>query len=161
MDRIVKEAGVAKGTFFAHFTDKDALMDILIGERIELFLDEMDKQTVPENVDQLIAAVLPLYKFITHERYVFDVVLRHSGAAGIEEIGPIARTFGRHNEIVAGWLSAPCYRKDVSAGLLAEGVQAFSVQAMALMFCALHNSNSIEEMLRPYLEAWLLPSGGD
>ena len=34
IEEVVAGAGVAKGTFFAHFKDKDELMDLLIGERI-------------------------------------------------------------------------------------------------------------------------------
>jgi AcrR family transcriptional regulator len=42
VEEVVQRAGVAKGTFFAHFADKDALMDLLIGERIDQFLDELE-----------------------------------------------------------------------------------------------------------------------
>ena len=42
IEEVVKRAGVAKGTFFAHFHDKDALMDILIGAEIDSYLDRIE-----------------------------------------------------------------------------------------------------------------------
>ena len=157
VEEVVLRAGTAKGTFFAHFKDKDALMDLIIGARIDAFLDEQAARAAPKSVQKLTEALIPLCDFMTCERYVFDVILRHSGAAAVEEIGPIASTFGRQIEILEGWLSKSRFRQDISAELQAEGVHAFMLQAMATKFCALHNANSIEDRLKPYLKAWLTP----
>ncbi len=159
VEEVVLKAGVAKGTFFAHFRDKEALMDLLIGERIDACLDEIEELPAPQSVTSMVAALSPLMGFMTCERYVFDVVLRHSGAALRTEIGPIAMTFGRHEQVVARWLEGAPFRKDVSVQLLAEGVQAFFLQVMALKFCALHQDVTLEDRLAGYLEAWLLPKG--
>ncbi|MEM8754235.1 MAG: TetR/AcrR family transcriptional regulator [Pseudomonadota bacterium] len=158
VDEVARAAGVAKGTFFAHFRDKDALMDLLIGAGVDARLDEMEAAS-PRSVDEMVEALRPLIAFMTSERYVFDVILRHSGAAAREEIGPIAATFGRFDRIVARWLTESAVREDVPADLLAEGVQAFAVQAMALKFCALHEEESAEDRLGRYLAAWLSPAG--
>lgn len=158
VEEVVQRAGVAKGTFFSHFADKDALMDLLIGERIDAYLDDLEKCRAPTDVEELVAALLPLLNFMTCERYVFDVILRYSGAAAVEDIGHIAMTFDRHNRVVSAWLADGPFRRDVSAELLTEGIQAFSVQAMALKFCAIHNSESLEDRLLPYFKAWLTPS---
>ncbi|MEO0361173.1 MAG: TetR/AcrR family transcriptional regulator [Pseudomonadota bacterium] len=158
VDEVARAAGVAKGTFFAHFRDKDALMDLLIGAGVDARLDAMEAAS-PRSVDEMVEALRPLIAFMTSERYVFDVILRHSGAAAREEIGPIATTFGRFDRIVARWLTESAAREDVPADLLAEGVQAFAVQAMALKFCALHEEESAEDRLGRYLAAWLSPAG--
>ena len=158
VEQVVLKAGTAKGTFFAHFKDKDALMDQIIGERIDTFLDELASRPVPKSVPKLTEALVPVCEFMTCERYVFDVILRHSGAAAVEEIGPIAATFGRQIQILESWLAAARFRQDISADLQAEGVHAFMLQAMATKFCALHNANSIKDRLRPYLKAWLTPA---
>lgn len=158
VEQVVLKAGTAKGTFFAHFRDKDALMELIIGERIDAYLDELDRCTAPKSVQKLTEALIPVCEFMTCERYVFDVILRHSGAAAVEEIGPIAATFGRQIEILEGWLAGARFRQDISAELQAEGVHAFMLQAMATKFCALHNANSIKDRLRPYLKAWLTPA---
>ncbi len=157
VEDVVLRAGTAKGTFFAHFKDKDALMDQIIGARIDCYLDDLEQSPPPATVEELAAALMPLCEFMTCERYVFDVILRHSGAAAIEDVGPIAATFGRQVDVMARWLSASPFRPDISIELQAEGIQAFMLQAMATNFCALHNAQSIQDRLLPYLEAWLLP----
>ena len=157
VEEVVLRAGTAKGTFFAHFKDKDALMDRIIGEQLHAHLDEQEAASVPATVDELIEALIPICAFMTSERYVFDVILRHSGAAGLDEIGTIAETFGRQVEVLQRWMSQTPFRKDISAELQAEGIHAFMIQAMATNFCALHNSRSFRDRLAPYLKAWLAP----
>ena len=157
VEEVVLRAGTAKGTFFAHFKDKDALMDLIIGKRIDVYLDELETQPAPTSVEDMAKALIPLCDYMTCERYAFDVILRYSGAAAIEEIGSIAMTFGRMIEVLAVWLSKVPYRKDISIELQAEGIHAFMLQAMATKFCALHNAQSTEDRLLPYLKAWLTP----
>jgi AcrR family transcriptional regulator len=158
VEEVVKNAGVAKGTFFAHFKDKDALMELIIGAQIDEFLDTAEQLGPAENVDELVFRMRPLMDFMTQERYIFDVIVRHSGAAVKEEIGPIAQTFERTIELVAGWIATGNFRKDVSEVLLAEGVQAFAVQAMALHFCAINNQEEMHLRFKNYLQAWLTTS---
>ncbi|MEP2947562.1 MAG: TetR/AcrR family transcriptional regulator [Lentilitoribacter sp.] len=158
VEEVVKNAGVAKGTFFAHFKDKDALMELIIGAQINEYLDAAEAMTAPDDVDELITRMRPLMNFMTGERYIFDVIVRHSGAAVKEEIGPIAQTFDRTIEIVSAWIAQGQFRKDVSEVLLAEGVQAFAVQAMALHFCAINNQEEMHLRFKTYLQAWLTPT---
>ncbi|MGR3647865.1 MAG: TetR/AcrR family transcriptional regulator [Shimia sp.] len=158
VEEVVLRAGVAKGTFFAHFKDKDALMDQLIGAEIDRHLDLIEAQDVPKTINEMAAAFMPLVTFMSCERYVFDVILRHSGAAANAEVGPIAMTFGRQAEVTAAWLADMPFRKDISPDLQAEGVQAFVVQAISLVFCALHNAVDPKERLATYLRAWLAPN---
>lgn len=158
VEEVVQKAGVAKGTFFAHFRDKDALMALIIGAEIDRHLDEIETLSPPMALSDLIAHLGPLMHFMTCERYVFDVIIRHSGAVANEEIGAIARTFTRHVAVVAAWISEGPFRKDVPAVLLADGVQAFMTQAMALHFCAIHNGEPMQDRLATYLGAWLMPT---
>lgn len=155
VEEVVQRAGVAKGTFFAHFKDKDALMDLLIGSRIDEILDHAETQLAPQTVGQLVDRLMPMLTFMTSERYVFDVCLRLSGALAAEEIGAIATTFHRQHNMIVDWMSGGAFRADVSPELLADGVQAFATQSMALNFCALHNNQTVEERFKPYLKAWL------
>jgi len=156
-EEVVQRAGVAKGTFFSHFKDKDALMDLLIGAGIDQHLDDMAQASAPDTIKELVALHRPLLKFMTQERYVFDVILRLSGAAAVEEIGAIATTFGRYIDLAVGWFEMGRFRSDVPADLLAEGMQAFLTQAMALNFCALHDDQKMEARLEVYFQAWLCP----
>ena len=157
VEEVVLLAGTAKGTFFAHFKDKDALMDLIIGGRIDQHLDKLAALAVPNTVEEMVDALMPLSDFMTSERYVFDLILRYSGAAAVEEIGDIAMTFARQIEIFERWLANAQFRQDIFPSLQAEGVQAFMVQAMATNFCALHNTQSMQARLMPYLAAWLRP----
>ena len=158
VEDVVQAAGVAKGTFFAHFRDKDALMDLIIGQEINRLLDALSENAVPQSVPELVNDLLPLMRYMTVERYVFDVILRHSGAAAKEEIGHIALTFERQIKVLDQWLGSGHYRNDVPPVLLAEGLQAFMVQTMALHFCAVNNVDPMPDRLRAYLDAWLMPT---
>ncbi len=158
VEEVVLRAGVAKGTFFAHFRDKDALMDLLIGANINGFLDEIEQAPPPKGIGDLTRTLKPLHDFMTCERYVFDVILRYSGAAARDQIGDIAMTFERYLTVVSGWLRDGPFRADIDSDLMAEGVQAFAVQAMALQFCALHTDEERDSRLARYLQAWLLPA---
>lgn len=158
VEDVVRRAGVAKGTFFAHFHDKDALMDQLIGAKIDAFLDDLEGVSPPKTVDEIINALTPMMTYMTCERYVFDVILRHSGAAAKDEIGPIAMTFYRFIKITAQWLDAGHFRQDANPDILAEGLQSFVINSLALNFCALHKDAPLSERLKPYLDLWLMPA---
>ena len=157
VEEVVLRAGTAKGTFFAHFKDKDALMELIIGARLDTYLDELEAAPDPTSVEALAEALMPLCAFMTSERYVFDLILRYSGAAAIEAIGPIAVNFGRQVDLFERWGTANRFRTDIGVDLQAEGIHAFMIQAMATKFCALHGAMSVEERLMIYLQAWLLP----
>ncbi|WP_170360115.1 TetR/AcrR family transcriptional regulator [Ruegeria arenilitoris] len=158
VEEVVQAAGVAKGTFFAHFHDKDALMEILIGEKLDACLDQAQAAKPPKAVPQIIEALAPVHDFMMSERYVFDLLIRYSGAAAISEIGPIAYCFEKYFRIVMMWLDQAEVRQDVPTDLLAEGVQAFAIQAMSLKFCALHSATTFTDRLETYLRAWLTPA---
>jgi len=157
IEEVVLKSGVAKGTFFAHFKDKDALMDLLIGGKIQSELEALNDLPTPMDVKSLVKALKPLCHCMSQERYVFDVIMRYSGATAVTQIGPIAKTFEQQILVLAGWLKEAPFRKDISPYLMAEGVQAFMLQAMALKFCALHETADLEDRLSTYLEAWLNP----
>lgn len=158
VEQVVSLAGVAKGTFFSHFKDKDVLMEQLIAPRLNSYLDEIESLPTPESVEEIVRHLQPLIAFITCERYVFDVILRHSGAAAKEEIGPIAECFFRMGMVTGPWLAMGPFRKDISPELLADGLGAFLIQTMALNFCALHNERAMQDQLTIYLKAWLQPT---
>lgn len=160
VDEVVRRAGVAKGTFFAHFKDKDALMDMLIGAEMNHCLDALETGPAPRDTPALIQTLGPLMALMTSERYVFDVILRHSGAAAREDIGPIAQALDRLVRQIASWITAGQFRHDADPELLAEGVQAFMAQAMALNFCALRGKQPLDARLAPFLTRWLSPETG-
>ncbi|NKX45017.1 TetR/AcrR family transcriptional regulator [Roseicyclus persicicus] len=158
VDEVVARAGVAKGTFFAHFPDKDRLLAELIGARMQAALADIAAGPPPDDVEALADRLAPLYAIMASERAVFDIVVRYSGAALETEPTEITRNFVAQDELLTGWiarLQARGLRRDVPARLLAEGVQAFATQAIALHFCVLHDPVPIDDRIRPYLRAWL------
>ncbi len=82
---MVARAGIAKGTFFAHFTDKDGLLVQLIAERLNAALDRMEALPPPGSADAMPAALDPLLGTLTDARIVFDIAMRFSGGKGPEE----------------------------------------------------------------------------
>lgn len=157
VEQVVQGAGVAKGTFFAHFPDKDALMELIIGNEMDAHLDALEKLPAPTSVQALVQSMLPFMRFMVRERYVFDLIVRHSGAAAKEEIGPIATNFERQVQSLAPWLAEGPFRNDVPPQLLAEGIQAFAIQSMALHFCVINNARPMQDRFTDYMQAWLMP----
>lgn len=157
VEDVVRRAGVAKGTFFVHFPEKDALMAHLIGEQIEAYIDEMPWDQPLAQVEDIVDALIPLLSFMTSERYVFDVVYTRSASSEAGVIGPVTAALARLNEVVSAWAATGPYRRDVSPAVLAEGVQAFAMQSMALSFSAMHNDIDMRSTLTVYLDAWLQP----
>lgn len=158
VEEVVLRAEVAKGTFFAHFKDKDALMDILIAERLEALLEDLEMVRDFGSVGHVVATIMPFLSFISSERYVFDVFLRLSGALAVEEVGKIAESIYRYDRILIEKLKSGPFRQDISAELLSEGIQAFSVSSIALSLCALHSDKNVENRLNIQLNAWMCPS---
>ncbi|PRY77578.1 AcrR family transcriptional regulator [Yoonia maritima] len=158
VEDVVARAKVAKGTFFSHFEDKDRLMALLIGQEMDRILKQIAQAPAPDTVDGFGPALAPLMGYMGQNRVVFDVVIRFSGAAAIETTELISVNFMEQVMLFAKWverLQPHIVRSDVDAMLLAEGIQAFIIQAIALEFCALHNSVDVQDRLAPYLRAWL------
>ncbi len=157
VEEVVGTAGVAKGTFFAHFKDKDALLEQIIGARLADITEAMAQPPAPQSIAEMIARLAPLIAFTTSERRVFDVMIRYSGAAAVAEIGPIAEQFDTQILLYGRWASEGPFRRDAAPELLGEGISAFLIQAIALTFCALNSQEALETRLTAYLTAWLLP----
>lgn len=160
VEEVVAKAGVAKGTFFSHFKDKDNLLSELIGAQMHNALEKMAK-TRPETIADMVAAHRSYFNVIAQNRTTVDITVRYSGAAAIEDLGPITMAFGRHLDIMVGWMKdmpEGHLRTDLELEFLAEGIQAFAVQAIALKFCALHSSVEVLDRFAAYLRAWLAPS---
>lgn len=158
VEEVVLRAGVAKGTFFAHFQDKDALLVELIGGDLNARLQAIAEGPAPQDPDELCARLMPFYAAMSSEQAVFDIAVRYSGAMNAEAIGPITENFGAQIALVTRWVApmqGQTVRNDVPAEMLAEGVQAFAIQAMALEFCVLHNAAALRDRLVPYIRAWL------
>lgn len=157
VEEIVASAGVAKGTFFAHFADKDTLVEQLVGADIGRILDVMETKAPPEGIEELVDLLMPRIDFMMEDRSIFDLIIRRSCMAFDGEPGPVAALFGRQIAILAPLLAKGPFRRDVDPGLLAEGVQALETQAMVYTFCQPDTNLTVRARLALYLDAWLLP----
>lgn len=81
VSEIVREAGVAKGTFYLYFDSKDELAWSLVAEGMRAFNEEMEqlalapvsKQTIVDFVSRLVELAVKnqkLYKVIHHETFL-------------------------------------------------------------------------------------------
>jgi len=163
VEDVVEQAGVAKGTLFSHFKDKDGLLAVLIGARVMEHLDQMKALGQPHSIKDITRRLEPLLSFIATDRVIFDVLLRYSGSTGAQVDEVITAGFVRQITLFASWLSkmqqAGQTRNDTSSEMLAEGIQAFLNHVLALWFCMEHdNTDTPAAALEPFLQTWLRPA---
>ncbi len=163
VEDVVEQTGVAKGTLFSHFKDKDGLLAVLIGAQVMGHLDQMEAKGVPHSIDEITHHLEPLLSFIGTDRVIFDVLLRYSGSTGAQVDEVITAGFVRQITLFASWLSemqqVGIVRNDTSSEMLAEGIQAFLNHVLALWFCTEHdNIDTPSTALEPFLQVWLRPA---
>ena len=161
VEDVVARAGVAKGTLFSHFKDKDGLLAVLIGDQVMRLLDDMAAAPPPDTLEALIARLEPLLEYIAADRVIFDLLLRYSGSTGAETNAVVTQGIHRQIDIWAGWIAPLQAAGRLRAGpppeLLAEGIQAFLYQVLAVWFCSgSPQQDSPRAALTPFLQAWLL-----
>ena len=162
VEDVVNRAGVAKGTLFSHFRDKDGLLAVLIGAEVMRHLDQMEEKGAPNNREALLERIAPLLEYVAGDRVIFDLLLRYSGSTGTETDEVVTEGFYRQIAIWGDWIAqlqqAGRVRDDYPAQFLAEGIQAFLNQVIAIWFCMSNpNEQTTLDALRPFLEAWLAP----
>ena len=160
VEDVVERAGVAKGTLFSHFKDKDGLLAVLIGTRVMALMDEMEAQPSPEDVEDLCYLLSPLLCFIAQDRVVFDILLRYSGSTSAVIDETVTQSFHQQISQLSDWISklqkSGKVRQDAAPELLAEGIQAFLNHVLALWFCVDHeNGETPSAALLPLLQTWL------
>lgn len=161
VEDVVEAAGVAKGTLFSHFSDKDGLLAVLIGDEVMRLIDGMEAAPPPKDLPQLMERLEPLLDFVASDRVIFDLLLRYSGSTGTEREEVVAEGFYRQINLWAAWIAgmqaASTVRGDHPPALLAEGIQAFLNQVIAIRFCQGDQANGAPaEALYPFLAAWLI-----
>lgn len=155
-ESIVAEAGVAKGTFFAHFPDKDHLMAVLVARRLN------NLASAGESSDFL-GSLEPLFTLMASEPQVLDTLARFSGpagqAAGLDRL--ICDLIAGHAAQLASMQAKGLLRPDPDAATLAEGVFAFLLHAAASAQCPISapdrpaRQQAARELLIRLVRAWL------
>ena len=150
-EEIVLEAGVAKGTLFAHFGDKDQLLLVLMGEELEQAIAILIALLEKENfaVDDFLEACTPLLRLLSRERAIFNLFQFYVGVTSenvSEEIGEDCNELqDLYKSIVQLLQDRQIIRSDIAADILAEGCLAFLVQAVTFKLCGLYQSNEVAE----------------
>ena len=161
VEDVVARAGVAKGTFFSHFGDKDGLLAVILGAQVMGHIEDMDAAPAPNTPAEIAQRLSPLLDFISQDRMIFDLLLRYSGTTGAEVDEVVTQGFLRQISMFTAWISqmqaAGTLRRDANPEFLAEGIQAFLNHVLATGFCMEHGDlPPPAEALVPYLEQWLL-----
>lgn len=161
VEDVVARAGVAKGTLFSHFGDKDGMLAVLIGTEVMGQLDQIQGLGMPESIEDLTDRLNVHIDFVAQDRMIFDILLRYSGATGAQTDEVIAQTFMRRCELGKSWLSQMqadgLVRKGLEPEFLAEGIEAFLAHVLAISFCMEHELRDPKAALKPFLRAWLSP----
>ncbi len=154
VDQIAREAGVAKGTFFVHFTTKDAVITELVGKQVRAARRAREhEQGTP--VDRLRAAVLALGDQAGVSRGLSRAVL--SATLANAEVG--SRAGDLFHEVLAGMIEDA--RAAQAAGLLTTSTDAETIAntlmasylGAALHFASATDPVPILSVLSPIVEA--------
>ncbi len=132
-EAVVQRAGTAKGTFFAHFPDKDHLVATLLAERLR------DLPSPPPARDdrEAVEGMRPLLRLMVGEPGALPLMARFStpegDGTGMGEAihALIAALAGR----IAGAQAEGGIRR-ADPALLAEGMMAFAFHAAASALCS-------------------------
>ncbi|NIZ12134.1 TetR/AcrR family transcriptional regulator [Phaeobacter sp. HF9A] len=160
MEEVAAKAGVAKGTLFSHFGDKEGLLAVIFGARVMGYLDQMEAMPDPDTPDEIASRLAPLLDFVAQDRMIFELLLRYSGTTSENVDEVITQGFIRQVTLCAGWITGMQQRgrirDDQDPVLLAEGVQAFLTHVLAIGFCQEHAQMiPPAEAMLPYLRGWL------
>ena len=68
VEDVVARAGVAKGTFFSHFGDKDGLLAVILGAQVMRHIEDMNAAPAPNTPAEIAQRLSPLLDFISHRR---------------------------------------------------------------------------------------------
>jgi AcrR family transcriptional regulator len=163
VDRIVREVGVAKGTFFVHFATKDMVITELVRNQVRVARRARDKvlATGSSPVEALREATMTLGRQAAEDRELTRAVI----TANI-----LSPALGGFAESVFGGIIAEMMddvRAAQRAGLLTPGVDPEEIAATlitsylgaALYFATAPRSKPLLELLAPVVEANLTGFG--
>ncbi len=136
-EEVVLRAGTAKGTFFAHFPDRDHFLAALLAERLTR---ELDGLMVPEDRAGLMQAVERVYGLYAADAETVALLARFSGPAGagmgLDRL--ICLVIERLATGVAMMQARGDLRVTGAPDVLAEALMALIFHAAASAQCGIH-----------------------
>jgi AcrR family transcriptional regulator len=160
-DAVVARAETAKGTFFAHFPDKDHLLALLLAEELAAMLAEMPPLTTRA---ALSAALERIFRSFADGPETLVLLSRFSGPAGaglgLDMV--ICDMIARIADALAAMQAQDLITSNADAALLAEGLVAFLFHAAASAQCPAAGDSvaawgRAEALLHRLAEAMLWP----
>lgn len=155
-DAIVSKAEVAKGTFFAHFPDRDHLIALLVAMKLK------DLMPSPEG-GNFMAGLEALFLFMAQDPQVLDMMAKFNGpagqAAGLDRL--ICDLIAAQAAQLAQMQAKGLVRPFPDPATLAEGAFAFLLHAAASAQCSLvapdreARQKSARELLIRLIGGWL------
>lgn len=170
-DAIAREAGVAKGTIFAHFGDMDGLLSYLLLNKLQQLRAAADQDNMASEEDladpvgALVSRMMALISVITESQTMLRVFLENIGATkghcAPEFVKQLDALDQKLLEFLSNWQNSgnmqPELRKDRSPEDMLDGLIAFIVHG-AILFRS-HQINDLDvlkDRLRSHVEAFLV-----
>lgn len=158
-EEVVLRAGVAKGTFFAHFTDRDQFLAALLAERLTA---EFGGLPAPQDRPGLTQVLEQVFMAFAADAETVALLARFSGPAG-EGLGMDAMICGiidRLAEGLEGMQARGLVANPAAPAVLAEALVALVFHAAASAQCPAHGDRQAvraraETLLRQMTEALL------
>lgn len=153
VEDIVKLSGVAKGTFFSHFDNKDLLLLHLFEEDFSIILDRL-KQSPPKDPAQLTLALLPILDFLK-DGTLYDLIVKFSCVSSPDYKPDSDFIYFHTLSLLKTWLAELNY-PDQDQQLLAEGCCAFLIQ-VSIQYLSGHFADTQDrnQRFQAYLAHWL------
>jgi len=171
-DAVAKEAGVAKGTVFAHFGDMDGLLSHVLLDRLKALRAtvalEQEQHGLPDDpVTTLMQRMMALIAVITDSPTILRLFLDNIGVTKPHCAEAFVETLDGLDADLRSFLEAwqqapslrPCLRQDRSASELTDGLIAFMIHgAILLKSHQMTDPTALEARLRRHVEAFVLDS---
>ncbi|MEP3244659.1 MAG: TetR/AcrR family transcriptional regulator [Sneathiella sp.] len=162
-EMIATEAGVAKGTVFAHFQDRSNLIAAVGMQEMQEAVCVMERRAADTNLAPLVDRVLALYEpLLTLFSRNSEFARLFINQSTFDE-GPWSTQFRNSCESFEETLTDCLEREksqkqcDVDARLLAEGAQAFFLQIVTYRIAGwIKDDEAAQQKFKSYLKVWLV-----
>ena len=163
-DSIAKESGVAKGSLFAHFGDKNGLLSYLVAERIQAIVDEWEEHpaSAQNQQEHLVFQSMKLISLLSTDRTILQIYLDFSGATSHKTSEPFLAALDALETKLLSFLedwsknSPEEIRRDLAPAELAAGISAFVTTAAIYRSCGKIGSEAeCRKLLERQFQAWL------
>ena len=166
MDAIARQSGVAKGSLFAHFTDKNGLLSHVVAEPLQAIVDDWAIEGVDgeSRLAELLDRSMALVDLLSADRAVLQIYLDYSGATSSNVSEPFSASLEALEDRLFSFLShwrekggdPFALRSDLDVAALASGVSAFVTTAAIYRACERIASRAdCIALLESQFKAWL------